>query len=419
MSLAFLGSRTPPKVGAMRHSSTDRARSLLLALVAASTVANLYYSQPVLASMGSSWGISAGGAAGVVVATLIGNGLAQFLLVPLADFTERRRLAQILLCVQALGMLVVASSAWFPVAVLGSVVVGVGGSAAMVLLPYAASLAAPEARGRVTGLLMSGVLLGILFSRSISGFISAASSWRLTYVLGGLIAGAAAVSLARSPRSRAEERPSSYRRLLGSVAHLGLRDRLVQQRMAVGVLGFISFNILWTGLTLLLSGPAYHQSDSVIGLYGLIGLAGAAVARNAGQWFDHGRGRLVSRLGWCATAAAWIVSILAGHGGAAGVVSVIVAVALLDCGMQAQHITNQATLLAARPEQTGRVTTAYMSACVLAGAIGSALASTLYSAHGWIALAATGTACSVAALCLLVPRPGSAHTQVPADTMSR
>ncbi|MEV4252634.1 MFS transporter [Spirillospora sp. NPDC049652] len=394
----------------MKITVSTRVRSALLALVAGSTVANLYYAQPVLASLASSLDTSPSLAATVVVATLVGNGLAQLLLVPLADLVERRRLTQALLAVQAAAMLVMAGCRDLTVALTACVVIGLGGSAAMALLSYAASLSAPRERGRATGTVMSGVLLGILFSRSISGFVSTMFSWRVTYLGGAALAVAAALLLFLFPTSRNAEPPSGYTRLLASVAGIVARDRFVQRRMAVGVLGFVSFNVLWTGLTLLLSGRAYGFSDRTIGLFGIIGLVGALVARNAGSWFDRGHGARVSLFGWLGIAAAWAVSFVAGGGGGAGVVGVVATIALLDAGMQAQHITNQSALVAARPAHTARVTTAYMSTTVFAGAVGSALASTLYAADGWNALAVLGLACSTLALLTLRTARSTAPT---------
>lgn len=404
-------------------TAPTHVRSALSALVAGSTVANLYYAQPVLASLASSLNTSPSRAALVVVATLLGNGLAQLLLVPLADLVERRRLTQALLIVQAAAMLAMAVCHQLSVALAASAVIGLGGSAAMALLSYAASLTSIQERGRATGTVMSGVLLGILFSRSISGFVSTALNWRVTYLGGAALAVVAALLLFTLPTSRNAEPPAGYTRLLASVAGIVARDRFVQRRMLVGALGFVSFNVLWTGLTLLLSGGAYGFSDRTIGLFGIIGLLGALIAKNAGSWFDRGHGPRVSRIGWLATAAAWAVAFVAGGSGALGVAGVVTAVALLDAGMQAQHITNQSTLIAARPAQTARVTTAYMSTTIFAGALGSALASTLFSTAGWNALPVLGLTCSAFALLMLrTARPAQAdasRAELSADPRER
>ena len=376
-------------------------RSGALAAVAASSVANLYYGQPILASLGGSFGVSAGRAALVVVATLVGNGLAQFFMVPLADLVERRRLIQVLLIIQCGALLVMAGARDLVVAVFASGLIGLGGAAAMVVLPYAAGLAEPSRRGRSTGVVMGGVLLGILVSRSVSGFVSAAVSWRAVYVVGAGLAVGAAVLLRTFPRSCVEGRPEGYRRLLESVVAIVSGDRFVRRRMVVGALGFVSFNVLWTGLTLLLSGAPYHFSDVTIGVFGVVGLAGAWVARHAGRWFDRGLGGTVSRAGWWATGAAWLVLFAADRNAAVGVGLVVVGVGVLDAGMQAQHITNQAALIAARPDQSARVTTAYMSGNLVAGAVGSGLASVLFPLYGWESLVLVGLVCSAAAVSLV------------------
>ncbi|MEV1005947.1 MFS transporter [Streptomyces sp. NPDC049881] len=385
----------------MLSVQSTRVRSGLLAVVAGSTVANLYYSQPILASLGQSLSVSSSRAGSVVVATLVGNGVAQLLLVPLADRVERRRLTQVLLTVQAAAMVLTASAHHLSFAAAWSLFIGLGGAAAMVILPYASAISDPAERGRSTGTVMAGVLLGILFSRSISGFISSVASWRMTYLTGAGLTLVAAALLGAFPTSRAQGRPPRYRDLLASVASIALHDRVVQRRMAIGALGFVSFNVLWTGLTLLLSAAPYHYPAVVIGLFGIVGLVGALTAKNAGTWFDQGHGPAVSRMGWAATGTAWFLLLLAGQGHLLGLSAVIAGIALLDAGMQAQHITNQTTLLAARPDRTARVTTAYMSGNVAAGAAGSALASALYPAFGWIVLVAMGIVCSAAALCAL------------------
>ncbi|TXR99693.1 MFS transporter [Streptomyces sp. col6] len=400
-SLASTPAGVAAKADRMLSVQSTRMRSGLLAVVAGSTVANLYYSQPILASLGQSLSVSASCAGSVAVATLVGNGLAQLLLVPLADKVERRRLTQVLLMVQAAAMVLMASAHRLSFAAASSLFIGLGGAAAMVIVPYAAAISDPAERGRSTGTVMAGVLLGILFSRSISGFISSMASWRMTYLTGAGLALVAAVLLGRFPALRAQGRPPRYRHLLVSVTSIALHDRLVQRRMAIGALGFVSFNVLWTGLTLLLSAAPYHYSPVTIGLFGVVGLVGALTAKNAGTWFDQGHGPTVSRLGWAATGAAWLLLLAAGQGHLLGLSVVVAGIALLDAGMQAQHITNQSTLLAARPDHTARVTTAYMSANVVAGAAGSALASALYPAFGWIVLVAMGIVCSIAALCTL------------------
>ena len=384
-------------------------RVLLLALIAGTTVASPYYCQPVLASLGTSLGMDADAAGWVVVAALLGNAFAQFLVVPLVDRRERRRLTRTMLGVQLLGLVGMAAAPNLAAAVVASAVVGVGASGAMTLVPYAVGLAAGEQRGRVTGAVMSGVLFGILLSRSASGFLSARIHWRTVYVVAAVLCVAATIALRSMPRSRGTADHMPYRRLLRSLPRVVSGDRLVRRHMALGALGFVSFNLLWTGLTLLLSGTSHNLSDAAIGLFGLLGAAGAMVARNAGRLHDGGHARRTLWWGWIAMTAAWPITAPGSGGGAFGLIALILGVLLLDTGMQAQHITNQSILLSARAAQAGRVTTVYRGTNVIAGAAGSTLATRLFPVAGWTCLAAVGLGCGVLALAALGTTRHCAH----------
>lgn len=378
------------------------ARTLLLSVVAAVTVANLYYGQPVLGSIGESLGVGADVAGWTVVSALVGNALAQVLVVPLVDQVERRRLTQLVLATQLLGLIGMAAAPSLAVALLSSAVIGCGAAGAMTLLPYAVGLVDEAQRGRVTGAVMSGVLFGILLSRSASGFLSSSLGWRMTYVIAAVLCVTAIAALHSMPQSRGDAEWMPYRRLVWSLGSVVRGDRLVQRHMALGAVGFISFNLLWTGLTLLLSGTSYHFSDAVIGLFGLLGAAGALVARDAGRWHDNGHTRRSLWWGCAGMTVAWAIMAPAGAaGGAFGLVALVAGVLLLDMGMQAQHITNQSVLLSARVSQAGRVTTVYMATNVIAGAAGSLFATALFPLGSWVSLSAAGLGCGALALVIL------------------
>lgn len=381
--------------------SLGSGRLLLLSVIAAVTVASLYYGQPILASVGRSLGISADAAGWIVVTALIGNAVGQVLVVPLGDQVERRRLTQFVLGAQLVGLIAMAAAPNLAVAMIASAIIGLGGAGAMTLLPYAAGLVTDSQRGRVTGAAMSGVLFGILLSRSVSGFLSSWIGWRTIYVIAAVLCACAILALHSMPASRGTAKPLSYGQLVRSLASVIGKDRLVQRHMALGALGFLSFNLLWTGLTLLLSNAPYQLSDAVIGIFGLLGAAGALVARNAGRWHDRGYARATLWCGWAALTAAWAIMAPGTAGGTLGVTVMILGVLVLDIGMQAQHITNQSILLSARKTQAGRVTTAYMGTNVIAGAVGSMLATQLFARTGWISLLILGVGCGAVALVIL------------------
>jgi predicted MFS family arabinose efflux permease len=164
--------------------------------------------------------------------------------------------------------------------------------------------------------------------------------------------------------------------------------------MAYGALGMASFTVLWTALTFLLVGPPFHYSEGQIGLVGIAGLAGAVAAQGAGRLHDRGLGRAATGAFWLLVAAGWALCEL----GATHIVVLLAGILIIDVGVQGQHITNQATIYALRPDARSRVTTAYMTGNFVVAALGSAAAAVAWDTGGWDAVCALGGATSLAAL---------------------
>jgi predicted MFS family arabinose efflux permease len=273
-------------------------------------------------------------------------------------------------------------------------VAGVTTVAAQIIVPMAASLAADDQRGRVVGAVMSGLMIGVLLARIISGLIASVAGWRPVFVVAGAILLVLAGTLRRSLPDTGPGAAISYRALLASVVRLVRGEPVLRQRMALGAASMGCFSILWTSVAFLLSGPPYHYGDAVIGLFGLAGLAGAVAAPLVGRLADRGYGRRAT-LGT-------IVILLASWGllalGARSLAALIVGIVLLDLGAQALHISNQSVIYTLHPQARSRVNTAYMVAYFVGGATMSAAASLVYSVARWDGVCALGALASAAAL---------------------
>jgi predicted MFS family arabinose efflux permease len=266
-----------------------------------------------------------------------------------------------------------------------------------VLVPFAATLAAPHQRGRVTGSVMSGVLLGVLLSRVAGGLIAQAAGWRSVYALAAVLTLALAFVLFRVLPDPPAAGQLSYRALLRSIGTLLREEPVLRLRAAFGFLGFGAFTILWTSVAFLLASPPYSFGQAVIGLFGLAGAAGAAAARITGRLTDRGRDRLATGVALGAVLAGWgLMSAGGGHQLAALIVGILV----LDLGVQGAHVTNLAVIYRRRPEARSRLTTAYMVSVFLGGVAGSAASGAAYAAGGWMAVTSTGAAFTGAAIVL-------------------
>lgn len=362
------------------------ARTLLFAVAGGAAVGNLYWAQPLLDDIASSLGTSAAVAGLLVTLTQVGYALGILLVVPLGDVLDRRRLIPGVLVASAVALLFAAVAPSFAVLLVALALVGLTTVAGQLLIPLAGDLADPSARGRVVGTIASGVLTGILVSRTVSGLVADAFGWRAIYVVAAVAALLFAVLLRRAIPELDRRDRVRYPTLIASVFRAVAAHRAVRVTLVISSAMFAVFTMFWTALTFLLSAEPFGYSTSAIGLVGLAGLAGAVAAQRVGRL--HDRGVSVPVTG--AAIAVVLVSLVVAGLGARSIVVVLVAVVLLDVGVQATNVLNQTRLFAIDPAARSRLNTAFVTANFIGGAIGSALASVLWNAGGWTAVTAGG-----------------------------
>ncbi|MDR6169628.1 putative MFS family arabinose efflux permease [Curtobacterium sp. SORGH_AS776] len=362
------------------------ARTLLFAVAGGAAVGNLYWAQPLLDDIASSLGTSAAVAGLLVTLTQVGYALGILLVVPLGDVLDRRRLIPGVLVASAVALLFAAVAPSFAVLLVALALVGLTTVAGQLLIPLAGDLADPSSRGRVVGTIASGVLTGILVSRTVSGLVADAFGWRTIYVVAAVAALLFAVLLRRAIPELDRRDRVRYPTLIASVFRAVAAHRAVRVTLVISSAMFAVFTMFWTALTFLLSAEPFGYSTSAIGLVGLAGLAGAVAAQRVGRL--HDRGVSVPVTG--AAIAVVLVSLVLAGLGARSIVVVLVAVVLLDVGVQATNVLNQTRLFAIDPAARSRLNTAFVTANFIGGAIGSALASVLWNAGVWTAVTVGG-----------------------------
>ncbi|MGW7413902.1 MFS transporter [Streptomyces sp. NPDC054863] len=392
-------------------------RRLLLAVVCGVAVASIYAAQPVLEPMGRDLGVPAELTGWIVATGQFGYLAGLLLLVPLGDVVDRRRLIAVHLAITAVAMTLTAwaSTAW--VAFAGLAAAGVFAVVVQTTVAYAASVSPPAERGRNIGVVTSGVVVGILGARIVTGTLADIWGWRSVYaVLAVLSLGLAALVLAVLPSEERTHTPAAYRQVVGSLGGL-FRRRTFLTRGLIAFFLFASFGTLWSGLSLPLSGTPWHLSESQIGLFGIAGLAGALGAARAGRWADAGRAAPVTGfaltlliLSWAAIAQLpWSLWLL------------VIGIVMLDFAVQAVHVSNQHVLTAEHPERVSSVLGGYMVFYSLGSALGAAVTTAVFTAHGWVGSGLLGAAFAACALAVwaidrrlpragATPRPESAGT---------
>jgi predicted MFS family arabinose efflux permease len=350
-----------------------------MAVAAGAVVANLYYAQPLEGTLAHSFHTSTGEIGLIITLLQIGYAVGLATLVPLGDVVARHRLLVVMLAVTVLGSVTMALAP--SVAVLGAaaVIVGVTSVATQVIVPFAAHLAGPDEQGRVVGMVTSGLLLGILCSRTISGLVASVAGWRSVFALGALVTGVIAVVLWRELPRHAPTAEMRYSKLLASVVRLVREEPLLRMRIVYGALVFATFSAFWVSVGFLLASPPYSWNNAEIGAFALLGVLGALAAQFAGRLADRGLAPLATGGFFVVMALSCVLSAIGGH----SALALGAGVALMDLACQAVQISNQSLIYRLRSDARSRLNTAYMTSYYVAGAIGSGLSAVVYQRFGW------------------------------------
>ncbi|WP_225927568.1 MFS transporter [Pseudomonas ekonensis] len=372
-----------------------RYRTLLFAITCAMAVANVYFAQPLLESMAASLAVAPGAIGVVVTATQAGYAVGLLFIVPLGDLLNRKRLILTQLLMSAVALCAVGLSQDWLTLLGAMVLVGLMAVVVQVVVAYAAALASPEQRGQAIGTVTSGVVLGILLARFVSGAVADLAGWRGVYfVSAALMAGMALVLQRTLPASATPSAAGSYRQLLRSVLRLYLSERTLRVRGTFALLIFAAFSVLWTSMVLPLSAPPLSLSHTQIGLFGLAGVAGALAAAKAGQLADRGLGNRTTGIALALLTLSWLPSAFV----ESSLLAMVIGVVLLDFAVQAVHVTNQSLIFAARPDAQSRLAGAYMCFYSVGSGLGAAAATYTYAHGGWMSVCLLGAAISGVAL---------------------
>ena len=372
-----------------------RLVTVILAFACGLTVANLYYAQPLLHLLSHDLHVSQGTASIVVTATQLGYALGLVFVLPLGDLFENRKLVTRTLIATAAALAVAAAAPNFGVFLAISVLVGTTSVVAQILIPLAAHLAPDDQRGRVVGQVMSGLLLGILLARTVASLVAAASGWRTIYAISAVLMILLSFTLHRLLPERRAEHTDGYGSLLASVGRLIVEEPVLRRRALCQALMFGAFSAFWTSITFQLI-DVNHQSQTAVGIFALVGAAGAASAPIAGRLADGRHGQLASGVAIALGILGLVVAGVGGH----HIVVLAVAAVLLDLAVQGHQVLSQRVIYALREDARARINTVYMGTVFIGGAICSALSGWIYEQSGWVAVSIFGACLPAVALAI-------------------
>jgi predicted MFS family arabinose efflux permease len=362
----------------------------VMTLTTGLVVANIYYNQPLLNDMANTFHVSNGKAGQVSMLTQIGYAAGMLFVVPLADMMKRKRLMLIDFAFVIAALLLTALAPNIHILILSGFLLGATSIIPQLLIPMGAHLAKPHERGKKIGFMMSGLLIGILLSRTLSGFVGAHFGWRaMFYIAAAIMVVMWALIYFLLPEVEPDYK-GTYKTLMHSLVHLLKSEPKLQLASLRGALCFACFSAFWTTLVFLLK-QQFNQGSDVAGAFGLVGAFGAIAAGLMGRLSDKMDAYKLSTITLFLLLVSFIIFLFSAN----SIVGLILGVIIMDLGVQATHISNQAIIFSLNPAARNRINTIYMVSYFIGGSLGTFLATRVWGTYNWTGVCTIGITLSV------------------------
>lgn len=381
----------------IQHKRLSQAQVLLMAVAAGISVANIYYVQPILKYISEDFHVSDAQAGSLSMLAQVGYGLGLFFLIPLGDKLSRKKLALSLLLLLALTSISIAFTHSFHLLMLLNVLIGIFSVTPQILIPLAAFVNA-DTRGKTVGTILSGLLIGILGARVLSGWIATHWGWTMVYKISAILCFILLLLLKRSMPDVPSTFKGNYISLLKSTLSQIKKHALLREAALMGALLFGAFCSFWTTITFYLSDSPFNYNSEKIGLFGLVAITGAMMAPLVGRIADKGKVRLALQISTIMT----LLSAIIFKFFPTSLFGIILAIVLLDVGVQGAQVSNAARIYGLDKESGSRINTIYMTSYFFGGAIGTAVGLYCWKNGGWSMVTLQMIVWSVMALATII-----------------
>lgn len=368
----------------------------IMACMAAVSVANIYYCQPLLSLMGDDLGIDEWRASLIAMITQVGYACGLFFIIPSGDKFDRKKIVSYSFSILTIALLCIALSNNFHAVMAASFAVGACSVMPQIFIPIAAQYSRPEKKGANVGLIVSGLLTGILASRVISGLVGEWLGWRSMYVIAAIVMSLCTLIVWRIMPYTENNYTGSYKRLMHSLFALIREYKLLRICALRAAFAFGSFLALWASLTFKMEQAPFYAGSDVVGLLGLCGVAGAMSASVVGRLVSRIGVHNFNLLGAALMLSAWIIAYLWGN----TYTAIIITILILDIGMQCIQLSNQTVVFSLNPKASNRINTIFMTNYFIGGSLGTFLSGSAWSMAGWSGVTIVGIGLAFCSLCI-------------------
>ncbi len=353
-------------------------------------VANLYYNQPLLHKMSVELQVSEAAISNVALATQLGYAAGLFFIIPLGDKISNKQILKFDFALMILSLIAASVSNTLVLLIISSFFIGFSSAIPQLFVPMAAQLSDDTNRGRAIGIVMSGLLIGILGSRVISGLVGDQYGWRVMYYAATVLMAALFLILHYKLPKITPVYKGSYGSLLKSIGYYFRTEPTVRLAALRGGLAFAGLSAFWTTLVFLME-VNFGYGSAVTGAFGLIGILGALTAAVVGKLNDRMSKNKIIMYAALSLVVSWIIFYFSSY----SILGIMIGVVLVDLGVQALHITNQNIIFSKNPDARNRVNTIYMVSFFIGGALGTTLGAYSWEHYKWTGVSTLGIALSI------------------------
>lgn len=380
------------------NKGIERSLLLTMAVIAGLTVANCYYNQPLLEMIRHDMGVSQHEANLITVVTQIGYALGLCFLIPMGDLYSRRRIIVINMSVAAVMAVFIAFSQRVWIVWGASLLLGACSVIPQFFIPIAGQYSEKKNKGRNMGIVLSGLLTGILASRVVSGYVGEWLGWREMFIIAALIMIVCLILTLKIMPQIDSNYVGTYRGLMKSVFHIVASNARIRLYAIRAAFSFGSMMAIWSCLAFRLAQAPFFSSSEMVGTLGMCGIAGALAASGLGKLVNQWGIRKLSLYGACLQLVAWTTAYLFGD----TYMGLIVAIILVDIGLQCLQLSNQSGCIQEMPEASNRANTIFMTTYFIGGSFGTYCAGLAWTHEGWMGVCAVGAVLAAISLSITI-----------------
>lgn len=375
-----------------RASKTDNFSNkllLMLSIICAIIVANLYYDQVLLTNLSNDFFVPISSSGKLITAIQIGYTMGLLFIVPLGDRFSRKLLILLSIIASAALLYIMTLLPSFNLIVLAGFFMGLSSVSAQLIIPFVSSSIPSEKRGVIVGHLLTGVFLGVLLGRVLGGVVGQLLGWRAVHELAAITLLIFAVYLYYSLPKDSVKKEDSYKSIILSLPPLIKKEKVLRETIVFGAAAFCAFNIFWVSLSFILEGSPYNYGSAVVGMFGFLGIAGALAAGFSGKLTNS---KNVSLWNLFALAIMFISFLILGLGWSKLIIIIFVTFTL-DVGSRMNMSLNQGRIYKLNPQNHSRLNSLYMVGYYLGGSLGSWISTSVY--HSFNVIGITIASCIV------------------------